>query len=74
MAMSNTASSPDIVPLIVGPSLLMLTGVLFLWDYAGGYTVSQTWPLLLIVLGLGKVAERILSRPPDHDRRPEEAK
>jgi hypothetical protein len=49
--------------MIVGPTLLILTGALFLWDYSGGYTVGQTWPLLLILLGLGKVAERVFSRP-----------
>jgi hypothetical protein len=49
--------------MIVGPTLLILTGALFLWDYSGGYTVGQTWPLLLILLGIGKVAERVFSRP-----------
>jgi hypothetical protein len=61
--MSNPSSPSEIVPMIVGPSLLILTGALFLWDYSGGYTVGQTWPLLLILLGLGKVAERVFARP-----------
>ena len=62
----NSPSSPsEFVPLIVGPSLLILTGALFLWDYSGGYTVGQTWPVLLILLGVGKVAERVLARPAD---------
>lgn len=60
--MSNASSHSEMVPMIVGPLLLILTGLLFLWDYAGGYTVGQTWPLLLILLGAGKVAERIFSR------------
>lgn len=61
--MSNPAIPSEIVPMLVGPSLLILTGALFLWDYSGGYTVGQTWPLLLILLGLGKVAERVFARP-----------
>ena len=61
--MNNPSFPSEFVPLIVGPSLLILTGALFLWDYAGGYTVGQTWPLLLILLGVGKVAERVLAGP-----------
>jgi hypothetical protein len=61
--MSNASSTSEMVPMVAGPALLILTGALFLWDYSGGYTVGQTWPLLLILLGLGKVAERVFSRP-----------
>ncbi len=49
---------------ITGPVLLILTGVLFLADYSGGYRVGQTWPLLLIAAGLGKVAEHLVTPPP----------
>ena len=71
--MSNPAFPSEIVPMIVGPSLLILTGALFLWDYSGGYTVGQTWPLLLILLGVGKVSERVFSRPADSGGPPGEA-
>lgn len=71
--MSDAAFTPEIVPLIMGPLLLVLTGALFLWDYAGGYAVGQTWPLLLILLGLGKVAERVLSPPADRNDQTGEA-
>jgi hypothetical protein len=62
MAYSPTA--PEAARAITGPVLLILTGALFLVDYSGGYTVSQTWPLLLIAAGLGKVAEHLVSPPP----------
>ena len=41
-----------------------LTGALFLIDYSGGYGVGQTWPVLLIVLGVGKVLEYLVAPPP----------
>jgi len=62
MAYSPTA--PEAARAITGPVLLILTGALFLVDYSGGYTVGQTWPLLLIAAGLGKVAEHLVSPPP----------
>lgn len=70
MSYDSPASEP--VPMIVGPVLLILTGALFLWDYSGGYTVGQTWPLLLILLGVGKVAERVFARPANSDGPPGE--
>jgi hypothetical protein len=41
------------------PVLLVLTGALFLADYAGSYSVYQTWPILLIWLGLTKLLESL---------------
>jgi len=37
--------------------LVITLGVLFAIDYAGGVSVSRTWPALLIVVGLFKLAE-----------------
>lgn len=72
--MSNASPASELAPMIVGPSLLILTGALFLWDYSGGYTVGQTWPLLLILLGVGKVSERVFSRPANSGGPPGEAR
>jgi hypothetical protein len=50
----NTGS---LLSAIRGPVLLITLGVLFAIDYAGGVSVSRTWPALLIVVGLFKLAE-----------------
>jgi uncharacterized protein YaaW (UPF0174 family) len=42
-----------------GPVLLITLGVLFAIDYAGGVSVGRTWPALLIVVGLFKLAEHV---------------
>jgi len=42
-----------------GPVLLITLGVLFAIDYAGGVSVGRTWPALLIVVGLFKLAEHM---------------
>jgi hypothetical protein len=39
-----------------GPLLLTTLGVLLAIDYSGGITSGRTWPVLLIVFGLCKVA------------------
>ena len=40
-----------------GPLLLTTLGVLLTIDYSGGITFGRTWPVLLIVFGLCKIAE-----------------
>jgi hypothetical protein len=40
-----------------GPLLLTTLGVLLTIDYGGGITFGRTWPVLLIVFGLCKLAE-----------------
>ena len=42
--------------------LLILTGLLFLLEYADSYRFAQTWPVLLIVLGIGRVADHMMGR------------
>jgi uncharacterized protein YaaW (UPF0174 family) len=42
-----------------GPVLVITLGVLFAIDYAGGASVGRTWPALLIVVGLFKLAEHV---------------
>jgi hypothetical protein len=62
--MSPSADTRDIVRALLGPLLLIVTGALFLLDYSGGYRVSQTWPVLLILLGVVKVLEYLVAPPP----------
>lgn len=50
-----------------GPVLVIVIGVLFAVQQAGIVPFSRTWPLLLIVIGLMKLAERLLT---PHSRLP----
>lgn len=43
---------------IRGPILLITLGALLAMDQFGTYTFSRTWPVLLIVFGIFKLAER----------------
>ena len=44
---------------IRGPIILITMGVLFAIDHAGGAGFGRTWPALLIVAGLFKLAEHM---------------
>jgi hypothetical protein len=46
-----------------GPILLITLGVLFAIHQAGRVSFAQTWPLILIVIGLMKLLERLVARP-----------
>ncbi|MBI2679333.1 MAG: hypothetical protein HYX28_11180 [Candidatus Koribacter versatilis] len=43
---------------IVGPVSMITVGVLFLCQYFTPYRFRQTWPLLLIAIGIALVMER----------------
>ncbi len=42
-----------------GPILLITIGILFAVQQAGMLPLSRTWPLLIIVVGVMKLAERL---------------
>jgi hypothetical protein len=47
---------------LMGPAVLVTVGVLFLiGEYSGRYSFQELWPILLIVIGLVKVAEALSS-------------
>ncbi len=46
-----------------GPVMLITVGVLFAVDHFGPYGIGRTWPVILIVLGLLKLAERTSASP-----------
>jgi hypothetical protein len=50
------------VQAIRGPILLITLGVLFAIHQAGILSFAQTWPLILIVIGLMKLLERMVMR------------
>lgn len=47
-----------------GPVLLIVVGVLFAVQQAGIVPFTRTWPLILIVIGLMKLVERLLTPHP----------
>lgn len=51
--------SASLMRALSGPLVLTTLGILLAIDYNGGITFSRTWPVLLIVFGLCKVAERL---------------
>jgi hypothetical protein len=48
--------SASLVRAIQGPVILITIGVLFAFDRFTEFRFSQTWPVLLIVVGLVKLA------------------
>ena len=52
-------AAPSLVSAIRGPVLLIVVGSLFAIDYFGPVSISRTWPVLLITLGLFKLLERV---------------
>jgi len=53
---------------VLGPLLLIVLGILFLMNnlYPGMFRFGKMWPVILIVIGLAKVAEYFQApRPPD---------
>jgi hypothetical protein len=46
----------------MGPAVLITLGVLFLVGHMGwGYSFSDLWPVLLVVIGLVKLSEALAS-------------
>ena len=46
-----------------GPLTLILIGVLFVIEHAGVISVTKTWPLIIIFLGVMRLAEHTLTPP-----------
>jgi hypothetical protein len=60
----NPAPMNALMPALRGPLLLTTLGVLLTVDYSGGVTFGRSWPVLLIVFGLCKIAEHTGPRGP----------
>ena len=50
--MASLAGARETIGAVGRPLTLIVLGAMFLVEYSGGYTVSQTWPLIIILLGL----------------------
>lgn len=44
---------------IRGPIMLIAVGVLFAIDHAGVFGIRQSWPVLLVLIGLLKLLEHL---------------
>lgn len=53
----------NLICAVRGPIMLITVGTLFAIDHFGPYGIGSTWPVLLIVLGMLKLAERAAARP-----------
>ncbi|PYT12416.1 MAG: hypothetical protein DMG59_23495 [Acidobacteria bacterium] len=51
-------SNPSLVSAIRGPVMLITLGVLLAMDHNGTISFGRTWPVLLIMFGVFKLAER----------------
>lgn len=54
----NPVPQGSLVRAIRGPILLITVGTLFSIDHFGPYSFSNTWPALLIIVGVLKLFER----------------
>jgi hypothetical protein len=56
-------SDRSLLRAIRGPVLLITLGLLFTADYFLNYPFHRTWPVLLIIFGILKLAERLGASP-----------
>lgn len=59
----NSAYLANLLQASRGPILLITVGVLMVIDYNTPFSFGQTWPALIIVFGILKLAERMVSPP-----------
>jgi hypothetical protein len=55
---------------IRGPVVLMTVGILFALHQSGTISFARTWPLIIIVVGLVKLMERMLTVPAPYGQTP----
>ncbi|MCE5309920.1 MAG: hypothetical protein LLG20_19985 [Acidobacteriales bacterium] len=53
-----SGNSVNLISAIRGPIMLITIGVLFAIDHFGPYRIGITWPVILIVYGILRLAER----------------
>ena len=54
--------SAALVRAIRGPILLIAIGTLFAVDHMGPFRFHQTWPVLVILIGIMKLAEHLADK------------
>ena len=59
-----SASSYALIRAVRGPIVLITLGTLFWLDQSEQISFGRTWPVLIIVIGVMKLIERMLTPPP----------
>lgn len=62
-ASSNPRPPATLARAVLGPLMLITLGALLAEDSMGSVSFGRTWPVLLIVFGLGKLLDFMGSRP-----------
>jgi len=57
-------NNPTLMRAIRGPIMMITVGALFAFDHLTEFTISRTWPTVLIVLGLLSLGERFAGPGP----------
>ncbi len=51
-------SNANLIQAVRGPVMMITLGILLAIDHFGQFSFGRTWPLLIIVFGILKLAER----------------
>ena len=64
-------TSVSLIQAIRGPLMLIMLGTLVAMDYFDVYGFGRTWPILIILFGILKLLEKIVTHPHAYpDNRP----
>ena len=64
-------TSVSLIQAIRGPLMLIMLGTLVAMDYFDVYGFGRTWPMLIILFGILKLLEKIVTHPQAYpDNRP----
>jgi hypothetical protein len=56
-------NSANLIQAVRGPLMMITLGILLAIDHFGQYSFGRTWPLLVIIFGVLKLAERAAATP-----------
>lgn len=56
-------NSANLIQAVRGPVMMITLGILLAIDHFGQFDFSRTWPLLVIMFGVLKLAERAVAPP-----------
>lgn len=56
-------NNANLIQAVRGPLMMITLGILLAIDHFGQYSFGRTWPLLVIIFGVLKLAERGVATP-----------
>jgi hypothetical protein len=56
-------NNANLIQAVRGPLMMITLGILLAIDHFGQFSFGRTWPLLVIVFGILKLAERSVAPP-----------